>query len=65
MKYEVVRFEKTFQHSPKASKHQLYIVFNVLKVDISHLKKKVSKVNFDICYPMKKYAEFESEVRFA
>ena len=30
MEQETVSFEKTFKHSPKASKHNFYIVFKCL-----------------------------------
>ena len=30
MKYEAVSDEKMFEHSPKASKHKVYILFKML-----------------------------------
>ena len=43
MKSEACRFEKSFEHSPKASKQQLYIIFNDLSIEIDTSNQKCRK----------------------
>ena len=65
MKSEAFRYYKSFEHSPKPSKHAKYTVFNDSYVEKISFSKKCRKSILTGAKIRKKYAEFESAVHLA
>ena len=65
MQSEAFRYNKSFEHSPKPSKHPNYMVFND-SMSTNVKIEKMSKITFDRCYNTEqKYAESNGAVHFA
>ena len=65
MQSEAFRYKKSFEHSPKPSKHPNYIVFNDSNVKKNTCSKNVEQQNWPVLKYVNKYAEFNGAVHFA
>ena len=65
MQSEASRYKKSFEHSPKPSKHQKHKVFNDSNVESYTNRTNVETYFWPVLQYVKKYAEFNGDVRFA
>ena len=65
MQSEAFRYKKSFEHSPKPSKHPKYTAFNDPNVQTTHFQKNVEQYFWQVLTYAQKYAEFNGAVHFA